>query len=138
MKPTGILQLLRPWKPYKDGTLFYGVRKTGNKRWPLTTKQGNKNFYKGTRSTGIGRWTSRGRYIINWDKVRTYVVPSNVHSTELKPFVCATAPKIVNTFEGYQYGAIDGKLYLQKVKEFIEYGTVEAPAAQRNGRTERG
>jgi large subunit ribosomal protein L41 len=138
MKPSSILQLLRPWKPYKDGTLFYGLRKTGNKRWPLTTKQGNKNFYKGTRSSGIGRFTSRGRYLINWEKVRTYVVPSNVHTTDLKPFVCSTAPKIVNSYKGYKEGAIDGNLYLDKVKEFIEYGTVESPAAQRSGHRERG
>lgn len=138
MKPSPIAQLLRPWRKYRDGTPFYGWTKTGNKRWSLTTKQGNKNFYKGTGSSGIGRWTTRGRYIINWDKVRTYVVPSGLNETSLKPLVCSKTPMLTHSFKGYDKGAIDGKLYLQKVKEYIEYGTNDAPAAKRENNVERG
>jgi large subunit ribosomal protein L41 len=138
MRPSPISYLLRPWQTYRNGEIFYGLIKTGNKRWPLTTKQGNKTFYKGTGSSGIGRWTRKGRYIVNWDKVRTYVVPSSLESTELRPLVCATAPKIKHTFKGYT-GATDGKLYVQKLKEFIQYGAEEAPQAERSSNfVERG
>ena len=60
--------LRRPWQTFRDGTLFYGQLKTGTKRHPLTTKQGNKDFYKGTRSSGIGHLDTRGRYHVNWEK----------------------------------------------------------------------
>ena len=63
---------------FRDGTLYYGQLKSGSKRHALTGKQGNKHYYKGTRSTGIGSWDSRGRYHINWEKVRTYVVPERL------------------------------------------------------------
>ncbi|ANB12798.1 mitochondrial 54S ribosomal protein YmL27 [Sugiyamaella lignohabitans] len=131
MKPTQINFLLRPWQTYRNGEIFYGMLKTGNKRWSLTTKQGNKTFYKGTGSSGVGRWTTRGRYIVNWEKVRTYVVPSGIDTTQLKPLVCATAPKVKHTFRGYQ-GPMDGKLYVQKVKDFIKYGVEESPESARN------
>ena len=38
---------------FRDGTLYYGQLKSGSKRHALTGKQGNKHYYKGTRSTGI-------------------------------------------------------------------------------------
>jgi large subunit ribosomal protein L41 len=41
----------------------------------LTTKDMNKGFYKGTRSGSMGRHTKYGGYVIEWKKVRTYVVP---------------------------------------------------------------
>jgi len=41
----------------------------------LTTKDMNKGFYKGTGSGSMGRHTKHGGYIIEWKKVRTYVVP---------------------------------------------------------------
>ncbi|CAN6610225.1 large ribosomal subunit protein mL41 [Trichomonascus vanleenenianus] len=138
MKPSPITQLLRPWQRYRNGLPFYGFGRKGNKRWPLTTKQGNKNFYKGTGSSGVGRWTTRGRYIISWEKVRTYVVPSGVSESPLKPLVCAKTTPTKNTFGGFPLGALDGKLYLQKVREYIRYGASEAPAAKKRGHVERG
>lgn len=45
------------------------------RRLQLTTKQVNGGYYKGTRSGAMGRHTKHGQYIIDWDKVRTYVVP---------------------------------------------------------------
>lgn len=83
MKPSQANFVLRPWKTFKDGTLFYGTSKTGSKRHPLTSKQGNKNFYKGTRSSGVGQHTSTGKYTIHWDKVRTYVVPAGLSNTDV-------------------------------------------------------
>lgn len=44
----------------------------------MTTKQTNKGFYKGTGSGSMGRHTEHGGYIIEWDKVRTYVVPGGL------------------------------------------------------------
>ena len=48
------------------------------RRLPLTTKQVNNGFYKGTGSGAMGRHTKHGGYIIEWRKVRTYVVPKQL------------------------------------------------------------
>ena len=45
------------------------------RKLPLTTKDIKKGFYKGTRTGSMGRHTKYGGYIIDWAKVRTYVVP---------------------------------------------------------------
>ena len=45
------------------------------RRLPLTTKQGPHNFYKGNRTGAMGRHTKHGGYIIEFEKVRTYVCP---------------------------------------------------------------
>ena len=45
------------------------------RRLKLTTKQTNKGYYKGTGSGAMGRHTSRGKYIVEYHKVRTYVCP---------------------------------------------------------------
>lgn len=42
----------------------------------LTVKDVNKGYYKGTRTGSMGRHTKKGGYIIEYEKVRTYVVPS--------------------------------------------------------------
>lgn len=47
---------------------------------PLTTKDVNKGFYKGTRTGSMGRHTKWGGYLIDWAKVRTYVVPQDLGS----------------------------------------------------------
>ena len=47
-------------------------------RLPLTTKQVNNGFYKGTGSGAMGRHTKHGGYVIEWKKVRTYVVPEQL------------------------------------------------------------
>lgn len=53
----------------------------------LTTKDVNKGFYKGTRTGSMGRHTKHGGYIIEFQKVRTYVVPKDLASFKLTPFV---------------------------------------------------
>lgn len=115
--------LRRPWKTYKDGTLFYGQSKSGNKRVPLSTKQGNKNYYKGTRSSSIGRLSDKGKYMIDYNRVRTFVPPADM-ATPLKPLVSASVPVPKNTFRGYT-GVTDGRLWLDKVKEYVETGDVK-------------
>jgi large subunit ribosomal protein L41 len=47
-------------------------------RLALNTKQTNKGFYKGTGTGSVGRHTKHGGFIVEWDKVRTYVVPKNL------------------------------------------------------------
>jgi len=138
MKPSGVQLLLRPWRKYRTREPFYGLTKSGNKRWALSTKQGNKEFYKGTGSTGVGQHTRKGNYRVNWEKVRTFVVPSNVDSTELRPLVDPTSPNIKNHFQGFK-GATDPQLHMKKVMEFIEYGTEDSPEMERQfGWKERG
>lgn len=47
-------------------------------RLALTTKMTNKGYYKGTGTGSTGTHTKHGGYIIDWAKVRTYVVPKNL------------------------------------------------------------
>lgn len=131
-------QLVRPWKKERDGSAFYGLTKTGTKRHALTSKQGNKNFYKGTRSSGVGKHTRKGIYMINWSKVRSFVVPTHFNS-ELKPLVSPNATQIKNDYKGYSKGALDPKLYFTKLREYIFYGKAETEASQlRDKYIERG
>ncbi|KAH3900551.1 probable 54S ribosomal protein L27, mitochondrial [Saccharomycodes ludwigii] len=129
MKPTPIAQLLRPWKKFRDGSLFYGLTKTGNKRVALTTKDGNKTMYKGTRSSGIGRHTKKGLYIINWNKVRTFVVPQ-VPNLQLKPLVSHKCPPLKQTFPSYKQGPMDTKFYYDRLLEYIKYGKVQSKSSE--------
>ncbi|KAJ2556557.1 60S ribosomal protein L27, mitochondrial [Coemansia sp. RSA 1933] len=57
----------------------------GAKRGVMTAKKG-RNFYKGNRTGSMGRHTKHGGYVIDLDKVRTYVVP-DLANCELKPYV---------------------------------------------------
>ncbi|KAJ2786099.1 60S ribosomal protein L27, mitochondrial [Coemansia javaensis] len=57
----------------------------GAKRGVLTSKKG-RNFYKGNRTGSMGRHTKHGSYVIDLDKVRTFVVP-DLTGCELKPYV---------------------------------------------------
>lgn len=63
----------------------YIMKATSPQQWKgaarflkLTTKMANKGFYKGTGSGSTGRHTKHGGYVIEWEKVRTYVVPKNL------------------------------------------------------------
>ncbi|GMM29785.1 mitochondrial 54S ribosomal protein YmL27 [Martiniozyma asiatica (nom. inval.)] len=112
--------LKRPWKKDRDGTIFYGSSKTGNKRLPLTSKQGNKNFYKGNGASRIGSLDLHGGYHIKYNKVRTFIVPEEA-TTVLKPLVSPNCPIPKASFKGYT-GPADGKLYWNKVKEYIKDG----------------
>lgn len=55
------------------------------RKLPLTTKDINKGFYKGTRTGSMGRHTKFGGYIIDWAKVRTYVVPGGLETFKVCP-----------------------------------------------------
>ena len=45
------------------------------RRLPLTTKMTNAGYYKGTGTGSMGRHTKHGGYVIEWNKVRSYVCP---------------------------------------------------------------
>lgn len=132
-----ITLLTRPWKKFRDGTLFYGASKAGNKRSALTTKQGNKTMYKGTRSSGIGKHTRYGGYTINWKRVRTFVTPKN-YNTDLKPLVSHNVPELKHQFKGYAKGSLDAKLYFGKLREYIQNGKLPTDASDPKCYIERG
>ena len=48
------------------------------RRLALTTKQTNKGYYKGTGTGSTGRHTKQGHFVVEWEKVRTYVCPPNL------------------------------------------------------------
>lgn len=52
-------------------------------RIQLSTKQVNKGFYKGTGTGSTGSHTKHGGYVIEWEKVRTYVVPKNLKDCQV-------------------------------------------------------
>lgn len=114
--------LRRPWQTFKDGQIWYGMLKSGSKRHPLTTKQGNKHFYKGTRSSGYGKLNKNGTYIMNWAKVRTYVVPADLQSTELRPLVSPSTPKVWQQWVGYSDGPKSVELAWKNIVDFVEHG----------------
>lgn len=134
---SSVLSLTRPWKKYRDGTLFYGISKSGNKRMALTTKDGNKNMYKGTRSSGIGKHTTRGGYKINWLRVRTFVTPAN-YNNNLKPLVSHNFPELKHNFTNYSKGPLDTKLYFEKLMQYIRNGKVQSEGSDVKCYVERG
>lgn len=69
------------------------VSKSAKKRLPLTTKRARKGFYKGKGGTKEGRLTSKGRFIVNPLKRLELVVPENLDSFRLKPYIAASASK---------------------------------------------
>lgn len=69
------------------------MRATSPQQWKgaarflkLTTKMANKGFYKGTGTGSTGRHTKHGGYVIEWEKVRTYVVPKNLKDFNVRQF----------------------------------------------------
>ncbi|QRG40061.1 hypothetical protein FDK38_004523 [Candidozyma auris] len=119
---TAAASLRRPWQTFRDGQIWYGNTKSGSKRHPLYTKSGNKNFYKGTRSSGIGSLTKHAKYVVNWDKVRTYVVPTDLATTDLKPLVSKDVPEIMQKTPGYPDSFKNPELAWNSIKDFIEHG----------------
>ncbi|EGV66075.1 60S ribosomal protein L27, mitochondrial [Yamadazyma tenuis] len=122
LQASATANLRRPWQTFRDGQIWYGLTKSGSKRQALTTKQGNKNYYKGTRSSGIGKLNNAGNYMVDWTKVRTYVVPADISSVSFKPLVSPNSPQLEQRYVGYADGPKDGELAWKNVVDFIEYG----------------
>lgn len=77
--PTKTLPSLNPRNPKtQTQTTQEMSRLRIARKLALTTKQVNKGYYKGTRTGSMGRHTSHGGYIIEPEKVRTYVVPERL------------------------------------------------------------
>ncbi|PVH79160.1 50S ribosomal protein-like protein YmL27 [Cadophora sp. DSE1049] len=87
------------------------------KRLALTTKATNKGYYKGTGTGPMGTHTKHGGYIIDWDRVRTYVVPQDLKDFKLTPFVTKNMKRTQGRFEGDPKGAVSGAAYLKKWKD---------------------
>lgn len=60
--------------------------------------------------------------MVNWQKVRTYVVPSEMNDGTLKALVSGNVPQIHQRFDGYSDGIKSPELIWQNIKDFIEYG----------------
>ncbi|KAJ3332206.1 hypothetical protein HDU76_000979 [Blyttiomyces sp. JEL0837] len=60
----------------------------------LTSKMGNKNFYKGSGSGSMGRWSKKGNYVLDPSKFRQWIIP-DLSNFKLTPYV---NPKIETTF----------------------------------------
>ncbi|KAJ5678314.1 uncharacterized protein N7477_003947 [Penicillium maclennaniae] len=60
-------------------------------RLRLTTKAINGGYYKGNRTGSMGRFDKHGNYVIDYKKVRTYVVPEDLKDFKLTPFVTKRA-----------------------------------------------
>ncbi|KAM0752286.1 hypothetical protein T439DRAFT_312421 [Meredithblackwellia eburnea MCA 4105] len=120
-------------------------------RAPLTSKGGNKEFYKGTGSfPGLGPkrqgrhgTRSKAPYILMPERMRTFVVPEGLNDSNLKPYVSrevklADRPndwpvantKVGDSKRGGLYGpnGFDGEYYLQ-LAEFMESRAKEADKA---------
>jgi large subunit ribosomal protein L41 len=50
----------------------------------LQTKNVKKGYYKGTGTGSTGTHTKHGGYIIDWDKVRTYVAPKDLKDFKVR------------------------------------------------------
>lgn len=74
--------LLPTFSPSMKPTQALGVLKYRHMR--LTTKDVNKGFYKGNRVGSMGSHTKWGGYMIDWNKVRTYVVPEKLQDPAFK------------------------------------------------------
>ncbi|KAJ9199929.1 hypothetical protein DTO166G4_2959 [Paecilomyces variotii] len=112
-------------------------------RLRLTTKQVNGGYYKGNRSGAMGYFAKNGSYVVDWKKVRTYVVPEQLDQFKLTPFVtrrmAPTRSKYTKELEknGKKIiveRAFDGKDYLKmwmsdNGQEVLEYERLEAEGA---------
>ncbi|WEW58365.1 60S ribosomal protein L27, mitochondrial [Emydomyces testavorans] len=108
-------------------------------RLRLTTKQVNGGYYKGNRTGSMGFFgRKKGRYVIDWTKVRTYVVPEGLSEFKLTPFVTrrmeptrSMFTKTVLAKDGREVvvqKAYDGKDFLQ---EWVEENDEEVTELKR-------
>eukprot|EP00049_Salpingoeca_infusionum_P004964 m.86403 g.86403 ORF g.86403 m.86403 type:complete len:91 (+) comp12805_c0_seq1:113-385(+) len=65
----------------------------GARRGVMTSKRGNKNFYKGRGASPTGYHTRKGGYVQDPFKRVEFVVP-NLENCELKPYVSLRAPLV--------------------------------------------
>jgi large subunit ribosomal protein L41 len=78
------------------------------RKLPLTTKDIKKGYYKGTRTGAMGRHTKYGGYIIDWSRVRTYVVPAGLDAFKVRGFQ-PIPPSCRLGGSGLVFGDVDGR-----------------------------
>ncbi|KAI0010377.1 mitochondrial ribosomal protein L27-domain-containing protein [Xylariaceae sp. FL0662B] len=100
------------------------------RKLPLTTKDINKGFYKGTRTGNVGQHTKYGGFIVDWRKVRTYVVPSGLKTFKLTPFVSNRVRALRGRYEGYAQGPKSPELYLDRWKMENGFNEAELPISE--------
>lgn len=61
----------------------------GASRAVMSSKRGNKNFYKGKGAGRLGSWTKSNKYIIEKWRLRDYIIPDL--DSNLKPFMAPSA-----------------------------------------------
>ncbi|TFB07153.1 54S ribosomal protein L27, partial [Trichoderma ghanense] len=84
----------------------------------LTTKDVGRGFYKGNRTGSMGRHTKYGGYLIEWNKVRTYVVPQNLAESKLTPFVSREVREEPGDYKGLNKGPQDPYFYVEQWKRY--------------------
>ena len=62
------------------------------KRFPMTTKRANKNYYKGNGCRTEGRHTAKGGYIVDKEMCTELVVP-DLTGFKLKPYIASGVKK---------------------------------------------
>ena len=92
------------------------------RKLPLTTKDINKGFYKGTGTGSMGSHTKFGGYVIDWQKVRTYVVPPGLDSFKVRNHLRAEAER---------QRAHTGRIYRESLKLRTQGGRVRVAAELR-------
>mmetsp|Transcript_21333 Transcript_21333/g.24339 ORF Transcript_21333/g.24339 Transcript_21333/m.24339 type:complete len:108 (-) Transcript_21333:99-422(-) len=70
------------------------LSKQARKRIPLSPKRAGKGYYKGNRCTKEGYITSKARFIVDWSKRLELIVPKDLDTFKLKPYIASTASKM--------------------------------------------
>ncbi|KAF2110573.1 hypothetical protein BDV96DRAFT_195510 [Lophiotrema nucula] len=83
---------------FKPSPRLYGRLR----RLPLTTKQTNKGYYKGSGTGLLGTINKKGKFKFDLDRVRTFVVPRELDTTKLTPFVSRNDVQNQHTGEGWE------------------------------------
>ncbi|QKX53452.1 uncharacterized protein TRUGW13939_00531 [Talaromyces rugulosus] len=85
-------------------------------RLRLTTKQVNGGYYKGNRTGSMGAFDKKGKYVLDYRKVRTYVVPESLNEFMLTPFVTNSFQPTPTKYKYKKYGgrprAFNGNHYI--------------------------
>lgn len=53
----------------------------------MNSKQGNLQYYKGRGGTNQGRLTSKGKFLLDWTRLKFIMSPGNLTDFSLKPYV---------------------------------------------------
>ncbi|KAG7372137.1 mitochondrial ribosomal protein L27 [Nitzschia inconspicua] len=69
------------------------ISKSAKKRLPMTTKRAGKGFYKGNGGTKEGKLTSKGKFIPDPQRKLQLMVPQDLDSFPLKPYIASTASR---------------------------------------------